>query len=216
MEDSSCPPFLTTYRNLFEGCCEAEAAAAAAEEHHYCNLPFIDLGRLHGDELEAERCKRDIAAAAADWGFFQIVNHGVPAKLMARLREEQAKMFRQPFKKKSGGRLLDFADDSYRWGTPSATCLRQLSWSEAYHIPLSSSSSNKSTPRSSNCKYNQAIFVSTFPFKKTLFYWFLSFTAQRHNREVLFSDVGASEPAARRACRRNRPRQRTHQRQLHA
>ncbi|XP_042374919.1 gibberellin 2-beta-dioxygenase 8-like isoform X1 [Zingiber officinale] len=152
MENSSYPPFLTTHRNLFEGCCEAEVAAAA-EEHHYCDLPLIDLGRLHGDELEAERCKRDISAAAADWGFFQIVNHGVPAKLTARLREEQAKLFRQPFKKKSGENLLDFADDSYRWGTPSATCLRQLSWSEAYHIPLFSSSSDKSTPRSSNCKH---------------------------------------------------------------
>ncbi|GKB44686.1 hypothetical protein Tco_0889628 [Tanacetum coccineum] len=29
-----------------------------------------------------------------------------------------------------------FQVGSYRWGTPSATCLRQLAWSEAFHVPL--------------------------------------------------------------------------------
>ncbi|KAJ6991596.1 hypothetical protein NC653_019690 [Populus alba x Populus x berolinensis] len=28
-------------------------------------------------------------------------------------------------------------NNSYRWGTPTATCPKQFSWSEAFHIPIS-------------------------------------------------------------------------------
>ncbi|RWW45265.1 hypothetical protein BHE74_00048906, partial [Ensete ventricosum] len=102
----------------------------------------IDLGRLNS-KLEAKQCKQEIITAAAEWGFFQIVNHGVSNSLLGRLRRQQVNMFRQPFKKK----VLDFSDDSYRWGTPTATSLKQLSWSEAYHIPLSSANKLARTSR---------------------------------------------------------------------
>ncbi|KAK3035081.1 hypothetical protein RJ639_032583 [Escallonia herrerae] len=39
---------------------------------------------------------------------------------------------------KNGARplIVEEKDLPYRWGTPSATCLRQLAWSEAFHVPL--------------------------------------------------------------------------------
>uniref|UniRef100_A0A6N2L7G4 Fe2OG dioxygenase domain-containing protein n=2 Tax=Salix TaxID=40685 RepID=A0A6N2L7G4_SALVM len=33
-------------------------------------------------------------------------------------------------------RLLNLSSGTYRWGTPTATCLKQLSWSEAFHVPV--------------------------------------------------------------------------------
>ncbi|XP_018686857.2 gibberellin 2-beta-dioxygenase 8-like isoform X1 [Musa acuminata AAA Group] len=129
------PPFLATYKSLFGG---QQAIDTETEVVECCDLPLIDLSRLH-DVLEAAQCKQDIVTAASEWGFFQIVSHGIPDGLLARLREEQVKMFRQPFKRKTSEKLLDFSDDSYRWGTPTATSLKHLSWSEAFHVPLSSS-----------------------------------------------------------------------------
>ncbi|RWV91408.1 hypothetical protein GW17_00046307 [Ensete ventricosum] len=129
------PPFLATYKSLFGG---QQAIDTETEVVECCDLPLIDLSRLNS-VLEAAQCKQDIVTAASEWGFFQIVNHGIADGLLARLREEQVKRFRQPFKQKASEKLLDFSDDSYRWGTPTATSLKHLSWSEAYHIPLSSS-----------------------------------------------------------------------------
>ncbi|KAK9022952.1 hypothetical protein V6N11_003188 [Hibiscus sabdariffa] len=53
-------------------------------------------------------------------------------ELFEKLREEQVRVFKQPFRNK----FLNFSDGSYRWGTPTATSPRQLSWSEAFHIPM--------------------------------------------------------------------------------
>ncbi|KAF0931772.1 hypothetical protein E2562_005754 [Oryza meyeriana var. granulata] len=107
-----------------------------------CKLPMIDVGCLTAagaggqqaaNAEERAACASAIAAAAADWGFFQVVNHGVGQELLEAMRREQARLFRLPFEAKANAGLLN---DSYRWGTPTATSLRQLSWSEAFHVPL--------------------------------------------------------------------------------
>lgn len=128
------PPFLTTYKSFFdtadrrrEPAFDVHSKPAVTAEE--CSiLPIIDL--------RSEHCKEGIASASSEWGFFQVVNHGIPQDLLERMRSVLLGVFRQPFERKAGEKLLDFSADSYRWGTPSATSLQQLSWSEAYHIPL--------------------------------------------------------------------------------
>ncbi|XP_028184961.1 gibberellin 2-beta-dioxygenase 8-like [Glycine soja] len=39
-------------------------------------------------------------------------------------------------KKTKENKFFNFSAGSYRWGSPNATCIGQLSWSEAFHIPL--------------------------------------------------------------------------------
>ncbi|KAF8409512.1 hypothetical protein HHK36_005588 [Tetracentron sinense] len=134
------PPFLDTYKTLFENCIGDARTERPKDEKisivEECELPLIDLSRLNLGVLEREECKREIAKASTEWGFFQAVNHGVSAEILERMRSEQVKVFQLPFNKKAKEKLLNFSPDSYRWGTPSATCLRQFSWSEAFHIPL--------------------------------------------------------------------------------
>ncbi|KAJ1408096.1 Oxoglutarate/iron-dependent dioxygenase [Sesbania bispinosa] len=102
-----------------------------------CELPVIDLSRLEeSDGVVREECKSEIAKASQEWGFFQIVNHGISSDIFNRLRCEQEKMFKQRFDKKTKEEFLNLSPGSYRWGTPTATCIGQLSWSEAFHIPL--------------------------------------------------------------------------------
>ncbi|KAJ8761727.1 hypothetical protein K2173_004536 [Erythroxylum novogranatense] len=156
--DSTDPPFDETYKKLLGktlrepdnqlGMSSVNKLGVVEE----CELPLIDLGRLSLEELgEREKCKLEIARASQEWGFFQVVNHGISSEILEKVRREQAKVFKQPFHRKSREESLSFSAGTYRWGTPTATCLRQFSWSEAFHIPMTDiSASNNSNSLSSS------------------------------------------------------------------
>lgn len=84
----------------------------------YCELPLIDFSRLgtttttggSHDDLE---CRREIADAAKDWGFFQIFNHGISPHVLATIQSEQWKIFRQPFYKKANENIFNLSSS---WG----------------------------------------------------------------------------------------------------
>ncbi|KAK3144219.1 hypothetical protein QOZ80_4AG0310200 [Eleusine coracana subsp. coracana] len=94
-------------------------------------LPVVDLQTM----MRSGTTREAMARAASEWGFFQVTNHGVSPALLEEMRREQARLFRLPFETKERGGLLN---GSYRWGTPTATSLRHLSWSEAFHVQLAS------------------------------------------------------------------------------
>ncbi|MBA0595224.1 hypothetical protein Gorai_012101, partial [Gossypium raimondii] len=132
------PPLLETYKTLFANSKTSsnnhDHRLVTVEERH---LPLIDLSRLSHNEAEKERCQKEIARAARQWGFFQVVNHGISMELLEMLREEQVRVFKQPFHHKCReDKFLNFSAGSYRWGTPTSYFLRQLWWSEAFHIPV--------------------------------------------------------------------------------
>uniref|UniRef100_A0A0E0Q350 gibberellin 2beta-dioxygenase n=1 Tax=Oryza rufipogon TaxID=4529 RepID=A0A0E0Q350_ORYRU len=131
-DSNSNPPLMSTYKHLFveQHRLDMDMGAIDVDE---CELPVIDLAGL----MEAEQvCRADMVRAASEWGFFQVTNHGVPQALLRELHDAQVAVFRRPFQEKVTERLLGFSPESYRWGTPTAKCLEQLSWSEAYHIPM--------------------------------------------------------------------------------
>lgn len=139
MEESSPdPPFEQTYKNLFDsltGTPQKNFQELSAVEE--CELPLIDLNQLNLGDSERQACKKQIAQASQEWGFFQVINHGISREVLGKMREEQVKLFKKPFYEKTNYKDLNFSAGSYRWGTPSATCLKQLSWSEAFHVSLS-------------------------------------------------------------------------------
>ena len=130
------PPFLEHFKSIFKASLEInqlrdkQKQKAVAE----CELPLIDLrGLTSGNKAERTACIAAIAKASSEWGFFQVLNHGINLELLAEMKKEQRKLFKLPFEQKVSSKLLN---DSYRWGTPSATSLDQFSWSEAFHVPL--------------------------------------------------------------------------------
>ncbi|KAL5168995.1 Gibberellin 2-beta-dioxygenase 6 [Glycine soja] len=138
MIDSN-PPLVQHYgalvRNSGE---EAKKAKSFNDQNHplvdACDLPLIDLSGLKSsNERERKACTAAICKAASEWGFFQVVNHGISHDLLRKMREEQVKLFEVPFEKKVTCGLLN---NPYRWGTPTATRSKHFSWSEAFHIPL--------------------------------------------------------------------------------
>ncbi|XP_078448491.1 gibberellin 2-beta-dioxygenase 6-like [Wolffia australiana] len=134
-EERSEPPFEARYGEFFRDSSSALSSRSRDREGE-CELPLVDLsGLTSGAEEEREACAAAMAEASAEWGFFQVVNHGISRDLLDAMKREQKSLFRLPFEKKpSWCKLLN---GSYRWGTPTATCSSQVSWSEAFHIPLS-------------------------------------------------------------------------------
>ncbi|XP_061342153.1 gibberellin 2-beta-dioxygenase 6-like [Gastrolobium bilobum] len=133
MIDSN-PPLLHRYGALVRNLAEPQQAKSFNDQNHplvdACELPLIDLNGLKSsNESERIACTAAICRAASEWGFFQVVNHGINPELLRNMREEQVKLFGVPFEKK----LLN---NPYRWGTTTATRSNQFSWSEAFHIPL--------------------------------------------------------------------------------
>ncbi|KAG5234775.1 gibberellin beta-dioxygenase [Salix suchowensis] len=129
------PPFLETYKTLLDLATEGTNGHKVVDIIEECELPLIDLGRLNLGNLEKEKCKSDIARESQEWGFFQVVNHGISREILEKMMSEQVKVYRQPFNNKSK-ELFNFSSGTYRWGTPTATSREQLSWSEAFHIPM--------------------------------------------------------------------------------
>lgn len=60
------------------------------------NIPVIDLGSLSGGGGEREETLRRVSEACREWGFFQVVNHGVRHELMRSARAVWREFFRQP------------------------------------------------------------------------------------------------------------------------
>ncbi|GLJ36462.1 hypothetical protein SUGI_0732250 [Cryptomeria japonica] len=60
------------------------------------SVPVIDMSILHDNPKELEK----IALAAQEWGFFQVVNHGIPGSLMERMRSVVKSFFQLPLEEK--------------------------------------------------------------------------------------------------------------------
>ncbi|KAI5571768.1 hypothetical protein BDE02_11G116800 [Populus trichocarpa] len=130
------PPFEEKYKSLLTNTTllskDKDYVIMSDYEEH--ELPIIDLHRLTLSFSEREQCVKEIRQAAREWGFFQVVNHGIPQEILEGIQLEQRKAFHHPFSKKAEENILNLP--GYTWGNPAATCLRQLSWLEVFHIPL--------------------------------------------------------------------------------
>ncbi|XP_016437792.1 gibberellin 2-beta-dioxygenase 6-like [Nicotiana tabacum] len=136
MIESWNPPLLHDYSKLSRQSSRDDgetnhSAKLVMEEYE---LPLIDLSGLKSkDERQKISCENAIAKASSEWGFFQVVNHGVSLDLLRKMRREQMKLFKASFQMKATCGILN---NSYRWGNSTATCPKQFSWSEAFHIPM--------------------------------------------------------------------------------
>ncbi|CAN1319049.1 Gibberellin 2-beta-dioxygenase 8 [Linum perenne] len=94
------PPFSETYKDLLSNHQPPPPPADVHVASATVELPVIDLARLSCHDT-SESCKDDIAKASEEWGFFQVVNHGISREILDRMRREQVKVFKQPFDKKN-------------------------------------------------------------------------------------------------------------------
>eukprot|EP00246_Nothoceros_aenigmaticus_P003158 TRINITY_DN14118_c0_g1_i1.p1 TRINITY_DN14118_c0_g1~~TRINITY_DN14118_c0_g1_i1.p1 ORF type:complete len:365 (+),score=62.51 TRINITY_DN14118_c0_g1_i1:45-1097(+) len=64
------------------------------------SIPIIDLGKLDGPNPDRASTLLAIHEACKDWGFFQVVNHGVPTALMKQTKELAEEFFALPLEEK--------------------------------------------------------------------------------------------------------------------
>ncbi|KAL3521217.1 hypothetical protein ACH5RR_019366 [Cinchona calisaya] len=69
----------------------------STQTSHLNNIPLIDLGDLN---TKREETLSQLYQACTEWGFFQVVNHGVNPQLMDRAREVWYGFFHQPMEVK--------------------------------------------------------------------------------------------------------------------
>lgn len=88
------PPFLETYKTLLEKHLEdvnsENVSTTSLVDKHEHQLPLIDLERLnHENPEERNECMKEISEAASEWGFFQVINHGISKELLENMNMEQ-------------------------------------------------------------------------------------------------------------------------------
>ncbi|OEL12663.1 Protein SRG1 [Dichanthelium oligosanthes] len=72
----------------------------AVLEEHSGELPVVDLGRLlNSDSWEEEAAK--LRFACEEWGFFQVLNHGVPEEVIVNIKRDIQQFFQLPLEVKN-------------------------------------------------------------------------------------------------------------------
>ncbi|KAE9596200.1 hypothetical protein Lal_00048638 [Lupinus albus] len=109
------------------------------------NVPIIDLGGLNGDPYTITSTLEQISEACHEWGFFQVVNHGVSHDLMDIARETWRQFFHLPMEVKEQYANSPNTYEGYgsRLGVKKGAI---LDWSDYYYLhylPLSLKDYNK-------------------------------------------------------------------------
>eukprot|EP00268_Persea_americana_P013427 TRINITY_DN158_c0_g1_i3.p1 TRINITY_DN158_c0_g1~~TRINITY_DN158_c0_g1_i3.p1 ORF type:complete len:374 (-),score=68.77 TRINITY_DN158_c0_g1_i3:499-1620(-) len=91
--------------------CMVDSAFIQASEHRpkvsileAGGIPLIDLSTLNSSNSNSPEALSglvaEIGAACKDWGFFQVINHGVPLQLQERIESAARKFFALPLEEK--------------------------------------------------------------------------------------------------------------------
>ncbi|XP_031111486.1 gibberellin 2-beta-dioxygenase 8-like isoform X1 [Ipomoea triloba] len=131
------PAFRPSSVHPNHGGVEKESAEMEAAEGD--GVPVIDFECMKKDE---EKVKE----ACREWGFFRLVNHGIPESLMSQMLERARELFSMAYKAKqaafNSAAPAAGPSISYFWGTPAVTpsgaalASSNLHWMEGLNVPL--------------------------------------------------------------------------------
>ncbi|EAY79497.1 hypothetical protein OsI_34625 [Oryza sativa Indica Group] len=74
---------------------EVSSDEVIKNNHGDMSIPIIDLDKLISPQSSQEECVKLISACQY-WGFFQLINHGVPDEVIANLKNDLVEFFSQP------------------------------------------------------------------------------------------------------------------------
>ncbi|PSS34686.1 hypothetical protein CEY00_Acc01793 [Actinidia chinensis var. chinensis] len=119
------------------------------------SIPTIDLSDLQSDDISV-RCNvlGQISSACREWGFFQVVNHGVNHALMKSMREVWREFFELPIEEKQAYANSPATYEGYgsRLGVEKGA---KLDWSDYFflnYLPMSVRDENKWPRLPSSCR----------------------------------------------------------------
>lgn len=95
-------------------------------------VPVIDLQKFFSEEfkdLELEQLQR----ACKEWGFFQLINHGVSTLLVEKVKLEIQEFFNLPMEEKN--KFWQKPDDIEAFGQAFVVCEQQkLNWGDMFYM----------------------------------------------------------------------------------
>ncbi|KAI3700193.1 hypothetical protein L2E82_44814 [Cichorium intybus] len=95
-------------------------------------VPIIDMEKLSGEE-SAESELEKLHLACKEWGFFQIINHGVSYPLVERMKEETQQFFNLPMEEKK--RFWQNSEDIEGFGQAFVVSNEQkLDWADIFYL----------------------------------------------------------------------------------
>lgn len=129
------------------------------------NIPLVDLGMMEEGVEECEEVMQRISKACREWGFFQVVNHGVSPELLREAREAWRGFFHLPIEMKKAHANSPKTYEGYgsRLGVEKGAI---LDWGDYYFLhllPKSLKNRNKWPALPSNCRYT-CLHPICFPF----------------------------------------------------
>ncbi|CAL4931519.1 unnamed protein product [Urochloa decumbens] len=74
---------------------EVQAAGAVVGEDETFELPVVDMAKLLDPKLSASETAK-LGSACREWGFFQLINHGVDEEAMQQIKDSVVEFFRSP------------------------------------------------------------------------------------------------------------------------
>ncbi|CAN1847232.1 Protein SRG1 [Linum perenne] len=94
-------------------------------------VPVIDVEKLYDDDEDQELGR--LHEACKDWGFFQLVNHGVSDSLLERVKAEVTKWFNIPMEEKK--KFWQRAGDMEGYGQAFVVSEEQkLDWGDMFYV----------------------------------------------------------------------------------
>lgn len=119
-------------------------------------IPVVDMSRLSSpDGAVRLALVTEIATACAQFGFFQVVNHGVDAALIKRCETEAHKMFELPLDVKE--RVHRPPQTSFGYGANTWVNQSVMHWAESFHMQLH--------PQSNIREFSGKLFAESDPSK---------------------------------------------------
>nr|GEX37057.1 protein SRG1-like [Tanacetum cinerariifolium] len=95
-------------------------------------VPIIDMQRLFSEESAITELER-LHIACKDWGFFQMINHGVSCSLIEKVKEEIQEFFDLPMAEKN--KFLQEAGDLEGFGQAYVFSEEQkLDWADMFYV----------------------------------------------------------------------------------
>lgn len=130
------------------------------------NIPIIDLEGLYGfgenryymsknNNNQKKVVAEQISEACKEWGFFQIVNHGVKPELLEQTRQVWREFFQLPMEKKQVYANSPKTYEGYgsRLGVEKGTLLDWVDYYYLHYLPLSLKDYNKWPSQPSNSRF---------------------------------------------------------------
>ncbi|XP_015697205.1 2-oxoglutarate-dependent dioxygenase 11-like [Oryza brachyantha] len=97
-------------------------------------IPVIDLAKLLHPESSKEECAK-LGSACQQWGFFQLINHGVPDDVISDVRRDLTEFFSLPMEAKEA--YAKSPDDYEGYGQHFVVSEKQkLDWGDLLHLRL--------------------------------------------------------------------------------